>query len=452
MTLAIFAADLHGNRFAFEKLFALAIERGIDHVILGGDLTPKWPIIHFNKTLVPCLPKNFRFDDNGETLVDYLEEIEPAIKNRKTEAERYFVKLGGYQVHAGVSKDWQRLLDEQKILRKLTSGGSATASNPPILSAKEWNLIEALIKENYPVNSPEIKDNLRTGRYLTMTDEQKQEAFMLLHEIAKLIKKTGSECAQWLQYHGMEPEKFTLPQTGLHKFLSYCFAAAKNHPLNLQIRETSAPGNITENAQMRFLKNWLAKQIKSYKTQRPGARVYLILGNDDMAVCAPVARQMHQEGLIVLLHDSRHELADGIQIAGYPYVRNSGGQFYDAWEKPESEIYRDLIELDRSVNPQNTVYVIHTPPAFCALDASFENRHFGSQGMRQWLEAGPKHIVLSGHIHEAPFINGGVWKETVNGTLCMQPGGWHDENLCAVIFDITHPEQSEWIVHPNLLK
>ncbi len=452
MTLAIYASDFHGNRFAYESLFTEAIKREIDHVILGGDLTPKWPIIHFSKTLVPYDPKSFRFDDNGETLVDYLEEIEHVIKNRTTEAERYYIKLGGYIVNARILKNWQELLEEQRVLRKLIHKGSITTKSHPTLTAEEWSLIESLIKNDNQTPPFDFKENLKVGRFLTLTDEQKRKALILLYEISRLAKTAGDECLQLLHYYDINPDKLNLMQRNLHKFFTYCLVAAQNHPLNQLIREALSSGVMVEKAQTDFLNNWLVKQIKKYKSARPSARIYLILGNDDTRACLSVVKQMHKKGLIVLIHKDTSELADGFQIAGYPYVRDSGGRFYDAWEKPESEIYQDLISLDQSADPLKTVYVIHTPPAFCALDTSYNNQHFGSQGVRQWLENSPKHLVLSGHIHEAPFINDQVWQQKINGTLCMQPGGWHDENLCAVIFDITKPEQSEWIVPAKHLK
>jgi len=41
MVKTLFASDLHGNHYGYEHLFRIAQERGIDAVILGGDLTPK---------------------------------------------------------------------------------------------------------------------------------------------------------------------------------------------------------------------------------------------------------------------------------------------------------------------------------------------------------------------------------------------------------------------------
>ena len=97
---AIFASDLHGNRFAYEHLFSFAKEAGIKTVILGGDLTPKWPILIFGRrgAIVPLLPAAFRPDENQHTYTAFLDEIARANAGSREVAERYYINLGGYVV------------------------------------------------------------------------------------------------------------------------------------------------------------------------------------------------------------------------------------------------------------------------------------------------------------------------------------------------------------------
>lgn len=38
----IYACDIHGDKNKYEKLYALAIERQIHNIVLGGDLLPKF--------------------------------------------------------------------------------------------------------------------------------------------------------------------------------------------------------------------------------------------------------------------------------------------------------------------------------------------------------------------------------------------------------------------------
>ncbi len=41
MSRLLFVADLHGNRYAYEKALELARDRNVDSIVFGGDLTPK---------------------------------------------------------------------------------------------------------------------------------------------------------------------------------------------------------------------------------------------------------------------------------------------------------------------------------------------------------------------------------------------------------------------------
>ena len=155
---------------------------------------------------------------------------------------------------------------------------------------------------------------------------------------------------------------------------------------------------------------------------------------------------MDARGIITYVSKRVVPLTPNIQLAGYGYVPTSQGQNYDGWEKTEATIKEELVSLEALAGSKPTIYAIHAPPAATALDMGFKHAHYGSSGVKKWLlEGNARRAVLSGHIHEATFVNGGIWRENVHGTPCFQPGGWHGEGLCAVLFDLEDPAAAEWI-------
>lgn len=452
---AIFAADLHGNRYAYDRLFRLAEEEGIETIILGGDLTPKWPIISwYNRTLIPLVPKIFRPDQNGVTYTDFLGAILPLVGKNRSQAERHFVSLGGFVVHTGEYLKQEELLAEQAVLRRLIDeygrGSSGTGKSFCMkLSAKEWSLVEKLIRSAELKNeSLNLDDLLLAVRYETLGVQEITEATTALDDIKAKIVEIAAHCAPEVKQYLEMVYRASLSSTrraSTGAMESLARNTANQEPLAAWIRKARIASRATV-PQKRFLEVYLRKRLREFQKKMPGATVYAILGNDDVRECEPVFAKLEKSGLLSIISERVMELPCGLKIAGYPYVRESKELFYDGWGKSEDEIESDLTALEKSAgDPSRTIFVVHTPPFMTKLDQSFGDAHFGSAGVKNWLASGQKHLVLSGHIHEAPFMNGGVWREEVSGTLCMQPGGWHDEGLCAVIFDLENPTNARWI-------
>ncbi|MBI4138943.1 metallophosphoesterase [Candidatus Uhrbacteria bacterium] len=449
---AIFASDLHGNKYAYDRLFSMAAQEGIRTVILGGDLTPKWPILSFSgQSLIPLTPKHFRPDENGHTYVRFLEEIELLVK-KKHEAEKHFVGLGGFIVHTGKSMSWKNLFSEQKILCRILEGPSErTASIGKvrfIISDEEWRYFEhALnrVKMNPGIDKETI---LKAFRAKTLSLEHEKRLGLVrtaLWQTAKeLLQCEPAEVQRCLA--GLQELYTNTPEVRVStdSVKSFALSAAQLHPLKTWADKARELHRAIQ-PQKNFIKYYLASRIKKFKEDVPGGRVLLILGNDDVVECRESIERLEHKGLITSISERTVELGNGLKIAGYPFVHMGEGLFYRGWDKPEEEIEGELSKLETGSDPEKTIFVVHTPPAQTHLDQSFNDNHYGSLGMRRWLGKSRKHLVLSGHIHEAPFLNGGVWRETVDGTLCMQPGAWHDQGLCAIIFDLENPGQAHWI-------
>ena len=90
--------------------------------------------------------------------------------------------------------------------------------------------------------------------------------------------------------------------------------------------------------QREFVNGYFRTKLCEYKSKHPNGRIYLILGNDDRAEIIEDVQCLHDEGLLIFIHERAVSLGDGRFIVGYPYVPCSGRMFYNAWEKTEGEI------------------------------------------------------------------------------------------------------------------
>ena len=92
------------------------------------------------------------------------------------------------------------------------------------------------------------------------------------------------------------------------------------------------------------------------------------------------------------------------------------------WDGP---LTRDDVEAQLRGQAQNRppwwVWVYHPPPSGSAT-AQGATREYGDADLRMWIEELRPDVVLSGHVHEAPFISRGSWVERVDSTWTFNAG------------------------------
>lgn len=118
------------------------------------------------------------------------------------------------------------------------------------------------------------------------------------------------------------------------------------------------------------------------------APVFYLMGNDDFVALD------YEDTRIQPIHGKRVEFG-GCNFVGYQYSLPFVGGIY---EKPESEIEKDLRPLEEWLDSQ-TVLVTHSP-AFGALDRVYSGSHVGSRSLAALLERKPVLAHIHGHIHE----------------------------------------------------
>lgn len=101
----------------------------------------------------------------------------------------------------------------------------------------------------------------------------------------------------------------------------------------------------------------------------------------------------------------------------FDVVGFGGGQtpFGTPFEPEGSEVKKTLETLRDRMRNENTVAVIHQPPADTGLDIA-DGEHVGSSEVRETVEESGFDMVLTGHIHES------AGTDTLGDTLLVNPG------------------------------
>ncbi len=92
------------------------------------------------------------------------------------------------------------------------------------------------------------------------------------------------------------------------------------------------------------------------------------------------------------------------------------------WDGPTSrqQVADQLAEAAKD-RPARWVWLYHSPPAGTVLCRD-GRREFPDHDLAEWIGQHAPDIVLCGHIHQAPWIDGGSWHDRVGDTLVFNAG------------------------------
>jgi Icc-related predicted phosphoesterase len=224
-------------------------------------------------------------------------------------------------------------------------------------------------------------------------------------------------------------------------------------------------------AQAIYLENVFIPAIEGFK-RRWKAAIYIDFANDDFIGNRKILEK-HNGELIHLLHMSKHNLNNKIDIIGYMNVPPT--PFYRKdWEKPDSietpfakgnyirkdgytsaggklektvlnlssddTIEKDLAQLSEIID-KHFIFVSHSPPYDTPLDILDNGLHVGSISVRKFIEKwaleGKIIAALHGHIHGSPNRSGSI-RTFIENSLCINPGQNEGEGatLRYVIFEL----------------
>ena len=102
---------------------------------------------------------------------------------------------------------------------------------------------------------------------------------------------------------------------------------------------------------------------------------------------------------------------DGVRITVCPW-----------WDGPSTRSDVDaLLRQQAEDRPAWWIWVYHPPPKGSPT-AQGTRRDYGDDDLREWIAELRPDVVLTGHVHEAPFIDGGSWHARMNGTWTFNAG------------------------------
>ena len=109
-----------------------------------------------------------------------------------------------------------------------------------------------------------------------------------------------------------------------------------------------------------------------------------------------------------------------------------------------------LNDLPEPENPQQTIYVMHMPPAGLRLgQLLYQDLDIGSVDIYEFLKERQLLLSLHGHIHESPDMPKGRWINQIRGTICIQTGQTelHNNDMVCAEIDLQSMDYSRKVIN-----
>lgn len=128
-----------------------------------------------------------------------------------------------------------------------------------------------------------------------------------------------------------------------------------------------------------------------------------------------------------ICRDGQSKHADGIVISALPW--------WDG-ERTKADIVHQLRRDQALVGEsEKWIWVHHAPPAKSGLSWG-GSRYFGDNDLIDWMLEFKPSFVLSGHVHEAPFLVDGAWVDKVGKTWCFNMGRQIGQVPCHIALNL----------------
>lgn len=114
------------------------------------------------------------------------------------------------------------------------------------------------------------------------------------------------------------------------------------------------------------------------------------------------------------------------------------------WDGPSTrDDVAEQLAADAQDRPDRWIWVYHYPPDESPVSWS-GRRHIGDQDLNAWIEQYSPDVVLTGHIHDAPFHDGGSWVDRIGATWVINAGVQPGPIPPHVIIDSTTGHAEWW--------
>lgn len=105
------------------------------------------------------------------------------------------------------------------------------------------------------------------------------------------------------------------------------------------------------------------------------------------------------------------------------------------WDGPKTRDAIDQqLEQIAPVEEGPWIWVYHAPPPDSPTSWAGK-RHFGDPELAAWIQKHQPQIVLSGHVHQAPFIGEGAWADRVGNSWVFNMGQQPGDMPAHIILD-----------------
>lgn len=118
------------------------------------------------------------------------------------------------------------------------------------------------------------------------------------------------------------------------------------------------------------------------------------------------------------------------------------------WDGPLTrELVDEQLAAAADSRPGRWVWVYHSPPAgtrLCTTGA----REFPDHDLAEWIERWTPDLVVCGHIHQAPWVEGGGWIDRLGATWVINAGHQPGPVPAHVVIDLA-AGTAEWVALPD---
>lgn len=164
--------------------------------------------------------------------------------------------------------------------------------------------------------------------------------------------------------------------------------------------------------------------------------VVVCSGNHDLTGTGPDGEQVA---------DWLEDMEDGGIVADGESLK-AGGALITAcpwWDGPQTQArIGDQLARDAAKGVRPWIWAYHAPPEETPVAWS-GTRYFGDPMLARWIAEYRPEVVLAGHVHEAPFVQGGGWATRIGTTWVFNPGRQLGNLPAHVIFD-TEAGKAAW--------
>jgi len=138
-------------------------------------------------------------------------------------------------------------------------------------------------------------------------------------------------------------------------------------------------------------------------------------GNHDLSArnghgekSAPWIEACRDDGVIV---DGGRFDGDGVRITVCPW-----------WDGPATRAdVAGQLTTDAPDRPARWIWIYHFPPTDAPV-SWVGRRHIGDADLNAWIDEHRPDLVLTGHIHDSPFVDGGSWLGRLGPTWVVNAG------------------------------